>query len=203
MKDPATNFWFSFSTRLYQSLIFSLPKSFRQKYAAEMEQVFRDCCRDAYKKKGIVGLCGELLISISDLLVNSVKERIMTLINDERGFLLLLLTATFAIGGGLVAAFADLRNNDVQGPVLLIFIFSFILGAIRPKSFWLSGLLVGLMMPLIHLAAQVYDWKVNYSTDSSTAYWSFLALIPALTGSSFGALFRLILNYIWSQFRQG
>lgn len=165
-----------------------------------MTQVFRDCCRDAYRRKGFLGVLGEFMRGTFDLIFNAMKERVMTLVNDERGLLLLLATAALAIAGGLVAAFADLRNDDVQGPALLVLIFSFALGIARPSSFWLSGLLVGLMLPTIHFIARLKGWQINYPTDSSTPFWSFLALIPAFIGGVSGAIFRLILTYVRNRF---
>jgi hypothetical protein len=102
--------------------------------------------------------------------------------------------ATLAIVLGCIAGRADLRNNDVQGPVLLILMFSFLLGVLRPKSAWLSGMLVGLTIPVIHFIAQARKWPVNFPTDSSTPYWAFLALIPALAGAFAGSFTRRALQ---------
>lgn len=194
------DFWLTFSARLYRSLIFFLPKEFRQNYAAEMTQVFRDCCRDAYRRSGFTGILGELASGTFDLMFNAMKERIMTPAGgDERGLLLLLITAALAIAAGLFAAFADLRNDDVQASVLLVLIFSFALGAMRPRSFWLSALLTGLMLPTIQFVARSKGWEVKYPTDAWTPFWSFLVLIPALIGAGSGAIFRLIINYVWNR----
>lgn len=199
-QSSSTDFWLLLSARLYQSLIFTLPKEFRQNYAAEMTQVFRDCCRRAYSRKGIWGVLGELITGTFDLLINSVKERLMTLFSDEKQLLIFVLTAILAIAGGLLAALADLRNDDVQAPVLLVLIFAFALGFIRPSSFWFSGLLIGLMMPVIHFLAQLKGWDIKYPTDASTPFWAFLALIPAFIGAVSGAVFRLFVNYVWNRF---
>lgn len=198
MKQSPANLWLVLSARIYQSLIFTLPKKFRQNYASEMTRVFRNCCRDAYHRRGYSGIVGELTSSVLDLVINAVKERILILVNKAN--LSFFLMTTTAIAAGIFAALVNLRGNDTPNPLLLILTFSFALGFIHPRSFWFSGSLIGLMMPTIHFLALVRGWQVDYPTDSSTPLWAFLTLIPALLSSVVGAGFRLILNYLWNRF---
>ena len=163
-----------------------------------MSRVFRDCCRDAYLDKGYFGVVAEFTNSVFDLLSGAVKERVLILINDKHS-ILFLSTALLAIAGGATAAFANLRADETPNPLLLILIFSFVLGFIYPRRFWVSGSLIGLMMPAIHFLAFARGWQVDYPTDSSTPLWAFLTLIPALLFSFAGASLRLILKYIWSR----
>lgn len=200
VKQFSDGFWVIFSARLYQGLIFTLPKEFRQNYAAEMSRVFRDCCRYAYEHRGIFGVLSELIASVFDLITNAFKERVMTLLNDNRRLSFLLITGILAASGGLFAAFADLRKEEVPGPVFMVVIFTFVLGFFRPSCFWFSGLIVGLMMPMIHFIARVKGWEIAYPNDDSTPIWSFWILIPALLGSILGAVFRWCLNRIRNRY---
>lgn len=199
MKKPPSNVWLNLSAWVYKSLIFTLPKEFRRHYAAEMTLVFRDCCRDAYRRAGFYGLIGELSSSVLDLIVNAVKERILILISDKFDRSFFLATAVLAITAGIFAAFTDLRNKDTETPLLLVLTFGFALGFVHPRVFWLSGSLIGLMMPAIHFIALVRGWRVEYPNDSSTPLWAFLTLLPALTSSIIGAGIRLILKIIWGR----
>lgn len=199
MKQPPSDILLNLSAWIYKGLIFTLPKKFRRNYAAEMTLVFRDCCREAYQRAGFSGVIGELSSSVLDLIVNAVKERISILIGDKFDRSFFLATAVLAIAAGIFAAFADLRNNGTETPLLLILTFSFALGFVHPRVFWLSGLLIGLMMPAIHFIALVRGWRVEYPNDSSTPLWAFLTLLPALTGSITGAGLRMILKIIWGR----
>jgi len=199
VKEPPSDVWLNLSAWVYKSLLFTLPKEFRCNYGAEMTQVFRDCCRDAYQRAGFYGIIGELSSSVLDLIVNAVKERILILIGDKFNRSFLLATAVLAVAAGIFAAFTDLRNNGTETPLLLVLTFSFALGFIHPRVFWLSGLLIGLMMPAIHFIALVRGWRVEYPNDNSTPLWAFLTLLPALTSSITGAGFRLILKIIWGR----
>ena len=199
MKQPPSDVWLILSAWVYKSLIFTLPKEFRRHYAAEMTLVFRDCCRDAYRRAGFYGLIGELSSSVLDLIVNAAKERILILISDKFDRSFFLATAVLAVTAGIFAAFTDLHNNNTETPLLLILTFGFALGFVHPRVFWLSGSLIGLMMPAIHFIALVRGWRVEYPNDSSTPLWAFLTLLPALTSSITGAGFRLILKIIWGR----
>jgi hypothetical protein len=196
MKHQLADFWLVLSTWVFKSLIFTLPKEFRQNYATEMTLVFRDCCREAYHRNGFPGIFSEFANSVLDLVTNAVKERIFILVNDKNRLSFFLITTVLAIAGGVSAAIANLYNDETPKPLLLILGFGFALGFIQPRIFWLSGLLIGLMMPSIHFLAFVGGWHVNYPTDSMTPLWAFLTLIPALLFSLIGAVFRMILKYI-------
>lgn len=196
MKHTLADFGLILSTWVFKGLIFTLPKEFRQNYANEMTLVFRDCCLDAYHRRGFLGIFSELTNSVFDLAINAVKERTLILVNDKSSLSFFLITTILAIAGGISAAVADLHNDETPKPLLLFLGFSFALGFIHPRIFWLSGLLIGLMMPTIHFLAFVRGWQVNYPTDFLTPLWAFLTLIPALLTSLVGAGFRLIMNYI-------
>lgn len=165
-----------------------------------MTLVFRDCCRHAYSRAGFYGLVGELSSGILDLTVNAFKERISVLVSDNFSRWFFLATTVSAAAAGVFIAFADLRNTATETPLLLVLVFGFALGFIHPRIFWLSGSLIGLMMPAIHFVALVRGWRVEYPSDSSTPLWAFLTLIPALLSSLVGAGSRLTLKVIRDRF---
>jgi hypothetical protein len=200
MKRPVADFWLILSTWVFKSLIFTLPKEFRQNYTTEMTVVFRDCCREAYHRNGFPGIFSELAKSVLDLVINAAKERIFILVNNKSSLSFFLITTVLAIAGGVSAGVANLYNDETPKPLLLILGFGFALGFIHPRIFWLSGLLIGLMMPAIHFLAFVGGWHVNYPTDSMTPLWAFITLIPALLFSLIGAGSRMILKYILKLF---
>jgi hypothetical protein len=196
MKHSFADFWLLLSTWIFKSVIFTLPREFRQNYSTEMTLVFRDCCREAYHRKGFFGIFSELTNSVLDLVINAVKERIFILVNDKSSLSFFLITTILAIGGGISAAITDLHNDETPTPLLLIIGFSFVLGFVHPRIFWLSGLLIGLMMPAIHFLAFVRGWQVNYPTDYLTPLWAFIIIIPSLLCSVAGAGIRLISKHI-------
>lgn len=195
-KSTAADFWLRFSARIYRSLIFTLPKEFRRNYAEEMILVFRDCCRSAYTRRGFPGILRELLHSSFDLLFNAAKEGIARIFSSKSQSEFFVLNLFSAVSAGLVAAFADLRYESQQSPICLILISTFTLGFLRQSSFWISGLLVGLVMPAVHILAQIFQWDIKYQTNPGMPVWAFVALIPALLGATGGALTRRLLNYI-------
>lgn len=200
MKRSLAEFWLVLSTCIFKSLIFTLPKEFRQNYTTEVTLVFRDCCREAYYNKGFLGIISELTNSILDLVINAAKERIFILVNDTSKLSFFLITTVLAMAGGVTAAIANLYNDETPKPLLIILVFSFALGFIHPRIFWFSGLLIGLMMPAIHFLAFARGWHVNYPTDSMTPVWAFITLIPALLFSLIGAGIRMTLKYIQKLF---
>jgi lipopolysaccharide/colanic/teichoic acid biosynthesis glycosyltransferase len=64
------------STWVYRLLLAVYPAGFRRTYGPHMLQIFRDCCRDAYRQGGILGL-GELwLHTLGDLGMTAVQEHL-------------------------------------------------------------------------------------------------------------------------------
>ncbi|MGH9948650.1 MAG: hypothetical protein ACRD6X_15845 [Pyrinomonadaceae bacterium] len=200
MKRFQENVWLVFPMRFYHGLIITLPKEFREKYEREMVQVFRECCRDAYGYRGGFGVMSELARSTFDLLVNAVKERFASLVSDDRRMLALLTISVVAVVGGLYAAFAELRSDEVPGSVFMVFLFSFVLGFLRPSSFLLTGFLVGFMLPVMHFVVRMEGRVLPDQTDAFTPIWGFLMLIPALVGSISGGVFRSLSNYVSNRF---
>src|SRR5690349_2673490 len=62
---------------LYCRLLILYPASFRQRYGAQMLQVFRDSCREAGQARGLRGLLSLWLWTLADLLKTALAERLM------------------------------------------------------------------------------------------------------------------------------
>lgn len=77
MSDSSRDKAIAFYVRLYAFLLLSYPHSFRRAYGAQMTQVFRDCCRDAYRRRGVSGLPRLWLATCRDLAISALAERIV------------------------------------------------------------------------------------------------------------------------------
>ena len=67
------------SVKIYEWLLLAYPPAFRQKFAAEMKQLFLDQCRDAWRQGGGWGLAGLWLWVLLDWTRTSVLENIWEL----------------------------------------------------------------------------------------------------------------------------
>lgn len=63
------------SQSVYRWLLGLYPADFRREYGAEMTQLFRDQCSDAYRKAGVGGLLRLWAASLGDVLHNASDER--------------------------------------------------------------------------------------------------------------------------------
>jgi Domain of unknown function (DUF1835) len=64
----------SLSDRIYQALLLAYPPGFRHEYGAQMAQVFHDSCRDAQRRRGMVGLLALWLAALGDLAASAWAE---------------------------------------------------------------------------------------------------------------------------------
>ena len=64
------------SDRLYHLLLLAYPARFRRAYGRDMEQLFRDCCRDAYGQNGALGLIGLWLPTLFEWATTTLNEHI-------------------------------------------------------------------------------------------------------------------------------
>ena len=60
---------------LYAALLYLYPKRFRIAYGQQMRLTFRDACRAAYHRNGVVGLLALWLPTLLDLLKSALEER--------------------------------------------------------------------------------------------------------------------------------
>src|SRR5215831_11807138 len=71
----AGNLSIQYSERVYNALLSLYPFHFRVRFAPEMLQLFRDCCRDALEKGEIAVVAAFWLCVMRDLCVSILRER--------------------------------------------------------------------------------------------------------------------------------
>ena len=138
------------SSAIYRLLLYLYPRDFRRDYGELMLQLFGDCCRDSYARKGVWGLIGLWWQAIPELVVRVIIERIRAMRENKLSRLTLCaLFLAVALGGWL--AYADSRTNDTGIVAGLLLIFAAALGFMRPQRVALLALLIGLCIPVAHI----------------------------------------------------
>ncbi len=66
----------AWSRQAYRRLLDLYPARFRERYAGEMAQVFAESCRDAYARRGIIGLVVVWCRCLVDLVANAATEHL-------------------------------------------------------------------------------------------------------------------------------
>lgn len=136
-----------------------------------MALIFRDCCIDAYQSRGWLGALEETIGGLSDLVINAVKENSDSFFSDsDRQYMFLGAMFLAVCGGGFIAN--SIGSDGAPAPIFLACMFGFTLGCLRPKGCWLTGLIIGAMIPSVDLG-----------------------LFAAVAGAISGALFRRGLIY--------
>jgi len=92
---------FSFSLRVYRSLLVAYPKKFREQYETQMIQVFRDSFREAYQDHGVPGVIDLWLHTLFDLVFTALNERI-----SERSQV--MFSPKIVLWGGVAGVFTGL-----------------------------------------------------------------------------------------------
>ena len=64
----------TFSLSLYRLLLFAYPTAFRREYAAQMAQVFRDCCLAAEQQDGLSGMLLLWIHTLVDFFISVIQE---------------------------------------------------------------------------------------------------------------------------------
>ena len=62
------------SVWLYRQTLNAYPQAFRRDFGQEMSQTFYDCCREAYRQKGVVGIVILWFSVPGDLIPNALAE---------------------------------------------------------------------------------------------------------------------------------
>ena len=70
-----SDFIVAYAERVYTALLSLYPHSFRVRFAPEMVQLFRDCCRDVLQKGRVAVLVVFLLRTVRDLCASVLYER--------------------------------------------------------------------------------------------------------------------------------
>lgn len=111
------------SCRLYRVLLRSYPAAFRQEYGAEMEQLFRDYCRDTYHRAGAVEVGRLWLHTLYDLAVSAFEEQLAERNHEgaamlaKRLFDIVLSIFLLMVAAPLLLLIAVLIKLDSPGPV--------------------------------------------------------------------------------------
>ncbi|HTU93537.1 MAG TPA: hypothetical protein VMF69_25885 [Gemmataceae bacterium] len=62
------------SVQLYRLLLGAYPAAFRQEYGEAMVQLFRDTARDAYRRRGLLGLVAMWLRTLADFTISVIRQ---------------------------------------------------------------------------------------------------------------------------------
>lgn len=62
------------SRALYRRLIAAYPRSFREAFGSEIVRTFGECCEDAYRHRGIIGLADVWGHALVDLVISVAEE---------------------------------------------------------------------------------------------------------------------------------
>ena len=89
------------SSYLYRALLALYPRAFRHAFGPHMAQVFRDCCRQAQRERGAVGILSLWVQVLSDLAVTAFHERLSEGSHMSRSTIVRLAGAAALLGGAL------------------------------------------------------------------------------------------------------
>ncbi len=174
-----------FSCGLYNRLLCAYPSDFRQEYGDEMRQVFRDTCGDALAAKRALGLPQFWLHILTDLIVSACKERFTDM--DKKVVSMYFLAFVL----GLFVGYLDFHSKEVQGPVLIILVFTFVFGFALPCRAWRWALLIGAGVPLCHIVNALLQLPPPYPVEPNV-FATCLAFIPAFIGAYMGVALRCL-----------
>src|SRR2546425_1931584 len=75
MRTPSSSPWIvRCAVQLYRWLLCLGPHTYRRQYADRTLQLFRECCQDAYRQRGILGVLGLWLPLFSDVVTQMLAE---------------------------------------------------------------------------------------------------------------------------------
>jgi hypothetical protein len=104
-----------------------------------------------------------------------------------------LFCLVIALIGAGFAGWVDFNNNEPQAAVLVILVFTSLLGFLQPSKAWLWAIVVALGLPALYLVATSLGYQ-PVSPPSPGWYASLLDLIPAFIGAYAGALGQVVIN---------
>jgi len=169
------------SERIYRLLLLAYPADFRREFGDDMTQVFRTRARTA---GAFAQRARFWRRTLTDWIASAARERIASL--TPYGIMLVLV----ALGFGLFAAYVDFNNDEVQAPVLVVLVASFILGVAQPRQAWRWPLIVALCLPLTREIAPLFGLYPKLPATPNN-FATLLALIPAFIGAYSGVAVRL------------
>jgi len=100
---PGRSIWMlSASVRCYRMLLLSYPPAFREVFAQEMTQTFRDCSRQAIVEHGDQGLARLWSLTLYDLAATATAERVRTLMTSVKQLFGITSASSIAAEGSLL-----------------------------------------------------------------------------------------------------
>jgi len=140
--------------RLYRALLVIYPARYRRAFGDEQARLFADMCRDAGGRRDRAALW---LSALGDLAAGAAREHAAAARHaarefnmNRRGWLMLAIVVAMAVWLGYI----DQRTTEVQGTLLFLLPFGFVLGALRPRHAWRWALVLGLSIPVAGVIAR-------------------------------------------------
>src|SRR3954471_3192077 len=102
------------------------------------------------------------------------------------------LAAGIGLAVGVIDASPLLVTDDALPSVLMVAMPAFLFGLARPRHAWRWALLVGLGVPVCHLAGLAVGYHAPYPVEPNVGA-AFIALIPAFVAAHLGVAARVAL----------
>jgi hypothetical protein len=189
---------------LFRKLEWIYPLAYRRSFGDLMEQLFFDQARAAVKQGGWRALAGLWLRTLLDLGQSAVREYgdVMQKIRIERRTWIVLAAAVLM---AFFLGWVDLTASEVQAPLLVALVCSFVLGIAQPRRAWRWALILSVGVSLAELlallvgfspAGMAHSRAVHPATTltfgMSNVYESLFLLIPTTLAAYGGAALRKI-----------
>lgn len=100
-----------------------------------------------------------------------------------------VICTIMALMGGFAAGAVDFNNDEPQAAMLVIIVFTGLLGFVQPRKAWRWAIIVGLGVPIVYLIATAFGYQPK-SLPEPGWYASLIALIPAFFSTYCGVLLR-------------
>ncbi len=110
---------------------------------------------------------------------------------DKQFFHSIFFNLFLAVLFGMIISYIDLNNDEVQSSVMLLLIFSFILGYNDPPRAWLYSILLALSIITGHFFSDFIGY-VPKQPPPSNIFWALLSFIPAFAGGYAGVLMKIL-----------
>jgi hypothetical protein len=134
--------------RLYRALLRLYPPAYRRAFADEQARTFADLCRAARGRRDLAALG---LRGAADLLAAIAHERATEEWHMNRHTWLI---AGLAIALAVFLGYIDQKMIEVQGTLLFLLPFGFLLGLLGSRGAWRWALILGLSIPVAGVLAR-------------------------------------------------